>query len=302
MKTMAELEQILESQKAEYLKALTASDVRGMDAAEESMKETEKEYAAASKAEVFRKCRMDEHPLLAILKQYAYPVKIHHVVKQEGVTCDCEIRNSERGIDLLEFAKFCEKPHTWEYAVEKFGNLLCMRVAHDLGYTDKQVKEVEGLYYMSSLSKKKDMGAAPTSNAQVCKLMQACINEIFTEFGENAEGYKCNNRDVAWLTLCYGKRSNKARLTLSVAKTNFVRSILMDVLYRLAVNGVYTVDFKKAKDAEVPAEGKKPPVASKVSEPETVQLERPEAPAAEVSDAPSSDLPAMDEIPEGAVA
>ncbi len=124
---------------------------------------------------------------------------------------------------------------------------MCLRAAKELG---ADVKAIAKSYYLQDAVKKIEMGATPTSNTQVCKLLQRVIDEMLPN--EDADGkaiYKCNNYDVRYLDDLYGKKSTKAILTVKVSNDGFLRRILVDIAYRLITDGKYGVDgYKTIKE------------------------------------------------------
>ena len=295
-KTLEEMRKEIEGLASEWQKALIANDAAQMNDLENQMKSLEGEYAEEMRKDVFTECRNAEKPMTAAITRYSYEVIGHKVIREDGMVTGMEVTFRDKQIDLAKFAKFCDVPPLWTYMAEKFGNLMCMRAAKELGLTPAEVKKIEGLYYMNALAKTAEMGGVPTSNNQIVKLLQSIIDEVLKKEVGEKNPYRANSHDVAYLLMCYSKRSNRKILTVSVAKNSFVISLIMDIMHRLVTGKVYGIDYQMQKSDKKADEPKKATPA-KVSEPETVKIERPE-----VSDEVSTELPEMNEIPEGAVA
>ena len=155
----------------------------------------------------------------------------------------------ERPVDLLAFCKRAKLDTDWQYTASKFNQLMCLRAAQELG---ADVKAIAKSYYLKEAVKQIDMGKTPTSNTQVCKLLQRVIDEMLPN--EDADGkpiYKCNNHDVAYLDDLYGRKSSKAKLTVRVSNDNYLRRILVDIAHRLITGTMYGVDgYKEDKAAK----------------------------------------------------
>lgn len=253
-----------------YNKAIAKNDFAAMARIEAELKEAEKAYAAQSQNEVFDVCKKSENPVLKAVEMYTYPVLAHRRMLSDGVLVGFElVEDRVKQLDLVKLCKWCDMPHLWEYKVERLGNLLCMRVATELGLSKAQVAQIEKLYYMNALARKAEMtGAVPTSNTQLVKLLQEVIDSVLFVEGDKPgmNKFRCNNRDVAYFLACYTKRGRK-ELSVSVAKNSYVHTLVMDVMHRIVTGKVYDVEFKmikgesekadKPKDAASKAEGAK---------------------------------------------
>ena len=224
------------------------------------------------------------------------------------------MRERRAQIDLVKLCKALGIAHLWEYKVEKFGNLLCMRAAKELGWSDAQIKQIERLYYCNALSRKEDMGTVPTSNNQIVKLLQQVIDAVLPLDAETGKSkYRCNSHDVAYLLMAYTKRNGKKKLTIEVAKNSFVHRLVMDVMHRIVTGATYDLKYQMRKEEPTEAKNAEATASKKgkklvASEGETVSIPRParkkaEAEPVEVS-APevNEELPAIDEIPADEVA
>ncbi len=283
------------------------ADFVKMNQLEGEIREAEVAYAEQQMREVFDDCKKQPEPILAAVERYDYPVLSHRLNREEGVVTEMVlVEDRTKQIDLVKLCKSLGISHVWEYKVEKFGNLLCMRAAKELGWSDAQIKQIERLYYCNALSRKEDMGTVPTSNNQIVKLLQQVIDAVLPLDPETGKSkYRCNSHDVAYLLMAYTKRNGKKKLTIEVAKNSFVHRLVMDVMHRIVTGATYDLKYQMCKEEvseKKKAEVSAPKKEEKVSTSETVSIPRParkkaEATPAEVS-APEADdeLPPIDEI------
>lgn len=256
---------------------------------EEEIRDAEAKYADQQMHEIFSWCGKQPNPILAAVKRYDYPILSHRLNREDGIVTEMVlVETRTKQIDLVKLCKVLNLDHLWEYKVEKFGNLLCMRAAKDLGWTDTQVKEIERLYYCNALSRSVEMGAVPTSNTQICKLLQQVIDAVLPMDPETGKAkYRCNSHDVAYLLMCYTKRSNKAKLSIDVAKNSFVHRLVMDVMHRIVTGAQYDLKYAQIKqDAVKKAEGSK----AEVSTSEEVSIPRPARKSAPKAEAPAAEV------------
>lgn len=220
------------------------------DAAMLRLDEAEKAYAENVAKQMYEEYAATDSPIINIIKAYSYKTIGHkekrnkddgnRVVSVDPITRD-------KTIDLLAFCKFAKLDTDWQYVASKFNQLMCLRAAKALGC---DVKSIAKSYFLKEAVKKIAMGETPTSNTQVCKLLQKVLDNMLPNEDESGKAiYKCNNYDVAYLDALYGKKSNKAVLTVRVSNDAFFRRILLDIAYRLVTGSKYGVDgFKVVKD------------------------------------------------------
>lgn len=211
----------------------------------------EKEYTTLAANAMYDEYAKKDNPIIEIIKAYSYKTIGHRetpskdkdeskrIVSVDGI-------EKERQIDLLAFCKRAKLDTDWQYTASKFNQLMCLRAAKELG---ADVKAIAKSYFLQDTVKKIEMGATPTSNTQVCKLLQRVIDEILPNETDDGKAiYKVNNHDVAYLDDLYGKKSNKAKLTVRVSNDAFLRRILVDIAYRLVTGSMYGIDgFKTVK-------------------------------------------------------
>ena len=289
---------------------LKKGDFAKMNAIEGEIRDAEAAYAEQQMREVFEECKKQPNPILAAVKRYDYPVLAHRLIREDGVVTEMAlVEDRTKQIDLVKLCKALGLSHLWEYKVEKFGNLLCMRSAKELGWSDAQIKQIERLYYCNALSRKEEMGAVPTSNNQIVKLLQQVLDAVLPLDPETGKSqYRCNSHDVAYLLMAYTKRNGKKKLTIEVSKNSFVHRLVMDVMHRIVCGLTYDLKYQQVK-AEAPAD--KAPAAQKPEKAEAVEevsiprpakkaaAPAPEAAADEAATPEADDeLPSVDEIPE----
>ena len=259
---------------------LKKGDFAVMNRIEGEIRDAEAAYAEQQMRETFEWCKKQEEPILAAVERYDYPVLAHRLNREDGVVTEMVlVEDRTKQIDLVKLCKALGLSHLWEYEVERFGNLLCMRAAKELGWSDAQVRQIERLYYCNALSKSVDMGAVPTSNNQIVKLLQRVIDSVLPMDKETGKSkYRCNSHDVAYLLMAYTKRNGKKKLTIEVAKNSFVHRLVMDVMHRIVTGSVYDLKYqmKKAEGAEPQKAGvTESKEAAKDSASETVSIPRP---------------------------
>lgn len=223
---------------AAYSKAMTKVD------------EAEKDYASLVAVAMYDEYAKKPNPIVEIIKAYSYKTIGHREVqskdKDDRRIVSVDPVEKERQIDLLAFCKRAKLDTMWQYTASRFNQLMCLRTAKELGADPKAIAKS---YFLQDAVKKIDMGGTPTSNTQVCKLLQRVIDEIIPNETDDGKAiYKCNNYDVAYLDDLYGKKSNKTMLTVRISNDAFLRRILVDIIYRLLTNSKYGVDgYKMAK-------------------------------------------------------
>lgn len=267
-KVLSELRENIVEQISLFNKSLKEGDFSGMAKAEAELKELETQYADMMATVVFDEVGEDANPIKAAIIKYWYPVLSHKKVSTEGKLIGFElIEDKMRQIDLVKLAKYCNIKADWQYAIEKFNQLLTLRAAHELKLTKKEIEKICDSFYMNKLSREVELGGTPDSNTQICKQLQKIVDDmVFEDDGKGKNKYKVNNHDVAYLLMCYTKKNNKKALTVSTAKHSVVHRLVMDIEHRVVLGKVYGLDYKIAKDTETAASKK---VEAEVSKKET---------------------------------
>ena len=214
------------------------------------LEEAEKAYAENVAKQMYEEYAATDAPIINIIKAYKYTIIGHKEKRNKDngnriVSVDPITR--KKSVDLLAFCKLAKLDTSWTDVASKFNQLMCLRAAKSLGC---DVRSIAKSYFLKEAVKKIAMGETPTSNTQVCKLLQRVIDNMLPNEDENGKAiYKCNNHDVAYLDHLYGKKSNKNDLAVRVSNDSFLRRILLDIAYRLVTGSHYDLDgFKVVKD------------------------------------------------------
>ena len=264
-------------------------DFAAMNRVEAELKEAEAAYADQQMREAFDWCKKQDDPILAAVTKYSYPVLAHRLNREEGIVTGMElVEDRTKQIDLVKLCKALSLNHLWEYKVERLGNLLCMRAAKELGWNDDQIRQIERLYYCNALSHKEEMGAVPTSNNQIVKLLQMVLDAVLPMDAKTGKAkYRCNSHDVAYLLMAYTKRNGKKKLTIEVAKNAFVHRLVMDVMHRIVTGATYDLKYQMVKQDAVKDEEPAP----------QQEAQKAEAPAPEKISIPRRAIKKADEVP-----
>lgn len=231
-----------------------AGNTESAIAEEKKLKDLEKSYIDLRMTKVFEELCTKDKPIIEALKMHSFKVPSHKVKSNDkGIIESIETFEKDRQLDLLKFCAHAKLSTSWQYDASKFNKLLCLRAAVELGYDKDDIKKLSEKYSLQSKAKEIEMGKTPTSNTQICKLLQKVIDQIVfvpkIVDGEPIEEnvYRCNNHDVQYLLALYTKKG-KEKLSVAVSKDDFLRRIIATVLHRVVTNGRYSVEgFKEAK-------------------------------------------------------
>lgn len=232
-------------------KAIKDGNFNGYSSSVAALGELEKKYLDVQASIVYDELLKEKNPIVAAIQRNAFETLKHKEVKDTEThqTIALEIVKKEKQIDLLKFCRYAKLDTSWQYDVQKFNQLLCLRTARELEIPTDRIKEILDTFYIEEQAKKIEMGGTPDSNTQVCKQLQHVIDSIVCV--ENDKGkniYKCNNRDVEYLLKCYTK-VGKSVLKISIAKHDFLRRLITNVCYRIITGGMYDLEFKIIKNA-----------------------------------------------------
>lgn len=224
------------------------SDLVAYNAAMSDLDKAEKEYAKLAATAMY--AEYAGKPIVEIIKAYSYETLGHREKpsddKDNPRIIAVDPITKKRQIDLLAFCNHAKLDTHWELTASAVNQLMCLRAAKELG---ADVDKIAKSYFLKEKAREIKLGKTPTSNTQVCKLLQTVIDEILPCNDDDTPVYKCNNYDVAYLDDLYGKKSNKNMLTVRVSNDAFFRRILVDICYRLVTNSKYGVDgYKGYKD------------------------------------------------------
>ena len=230
-------------------------DLVAYNAAMGELDKAEKDYAKAKATDMYNEYAKKPNPIVEIIKAYSYETLAHKEKKSDDknnprvIAIDPDTR--KRQIDLLAFCSHAKLDTHWELTASAVNQLMCLRVAKELG---ADVDKIAKSYFLKEKAREIKLGKTPTSNSQVCKLLQTVIDEILPCNDDDTSIYKCNNYDVKYLDALYGKKSNKHELTIRVSNDAFFRRILVDICNRLVTGRLYGVDGYKGYKDETAAE------------------------------------------------
>lgn len=214
-----------------------------------SFAEIEKAYAELKAYEVYAELGKAEKPMVEAIVQRTYKVKRHAEVKDKDTKriTEFKLSDKEKQIDLLKFAKQNDLDTGWQHDVAAFNQSLCLKTASELGFSKSEIDKLAQNYYMKKEAQDIADGKTPTSNNQLCKKLQAVIDEILPpEDEQKGNQYKCNNHDVAYIVKTY-TRKGRAALSVAIAKDGQLRNLIADAMHRIITGAKYSVDYKKVK-------------------------------------------------------
>lgn len=242
---------------ASYNEALQKGELKKVNELDVALKQLEVDYATLVAHELYRECIAQENPILHAMQNYQYYVIGHRDNKEDGIVTErLIIEDKIKQIDIAKMVKYCndrkktfekELPTDWINYIEKFNQLMAMRVAKELGFTDEQVKKLATTYYMSEVARKLDMGKTPLSNNQMCKLLQTCIDKMLYIDNNGKNKYVVTNFDCAYIQNLYVKRGKEV-LNVQVARHDLMRGIVSNVLFRLVNDKKYGIEYKAIKE------------------------------------------------------
>ena len=225
-----------------YNAALAKGHFKAMSSIESDVKEKEAEYATQALQDLCSEHKDDEFPVYSVLKQGFYKVFRHKAIREDGELKGWELMEAERQVDMKAmFTYFNRTDKVWQYRAERLTELLCEWAHQDVKGSSAGVIDS---FKMSAKAKEIQVSANPTSNTSMLKLLQSTIDEIITvpdKDGKNT--VKANNRDLKFLQHCYTKEGS-GKNNLSTLKANGVIRVLGKVIYRIANDAAYDVDYK----------------------------------------------------------
>ncbi len=208
--------------------------------------EAEKDYAKCVAKAIYAEYADKPNAVVELIKLYHYDVISHKEKrsdsKENPKVIAVEPITKKRQIDLLAFCNQAKLDTTWEVYGSRCNQLMCLRIATQLG---ADVKKISNSYFLRDKVKEINMGKTPTSVTQCCKLLQQVIDLILPTEEDGKSTYKVNSHDIAYLDGLYGKKSNQHILTVRVSNDAFFRRILIDICYRLVTGSKYGVDGYK---------------------------------------------------------
>lgn len=255
LEKLAELKTLIVKNIADYNEALHNGNLKVMNELDVALKQYEANYSQLVAKHLYDECLATENPIKTAIERYSYNVLGHKDIRVEDVVTERVLKEDRvRQIDLLKFCKYTKETNQinalstdWIYTVMKFNQLLCMRSAKELKFTDKQINDIASTFYMKQVARDIELGKTPDSNTQICKQLQTCVNEIlFIDDGNGKNSIKVNNHDVAYLLMLYTTKGHKA-LSIQVSKHDTLCRLIVDVIYRILTNAKYSLEYKEMK-------------------------------------------------------
>lgn len=241
---MAETEQEINEKVAQYNIALKSNNFDEMQKLDGEIIDLESTFASQSAKIIYEECLIADNPMEALIKIHSHRVIKH---KDDKDTKTRSVNNKMKQLNLLEFCKFSKDNTTtplsmdWFYATCKLNQLLTMRMAEELGYSANDVANIEQTFAMKDLARKVNLGEKPTTNTQLAKAIQKCVDLLI-----GVNGFKVLNYDAKYLYALFAKKG-KAQLSIQTAKSSTMCNLIMDIAYRLLTNGSYSVEYKKTE-------------------------------------------------------
>lgn len=230
-------------QKANESLSKSPIDYEGYNDAMVMVEKAEKDCKTFAEKTFYEQFSNSETPLLDVIKAFTYPIVSHKFTKSQDkenpriISVDYVERY--RQVNLLKFCKQLELNCDWQYNAMALNQLLALRTAKEIGYTESQINSLCKSYFLQQKAKEIKMGGTPTSNTQTCKLLQSVIDAILPEINDDGTPkYKCINKDVKYLDNAYTKMGSDP-LTIVVSKDSFLIKILANIVYRLVTDKEY---------------------------------------------------------------
>ncbi|MBO7461981.1 MAG: hypothetical protein J6T96_05250 [Bacteroidales bacterium] len=215
------------------------------------------DYNKILKIELYNQLVENDNPLIKAIEEFVCPsFRVRDIKNSDGAVTSKSVYDEDNNlnikyktIDILDFDKYTgfvlANEKGWQYKLERFSQLMCLKVALELGYTKAKVNEIGKTYYLSKLAEKIEMGQTPTSNTQALKNLQAVIDSIIYEDDGNGKNkYKATSHDIAYIDHLIAKKG-KSALTVSVVNSRMTRELVTAVLHRIITDKKYVVDYKK---------------------------------------------------------
>lgn len=243
---MANLQEQFESLGKECVAAISKNDLIKYNEAKSKLDGSVKEYNGLLAYEVYDELLKTDSPVVEAVKRYEYEgLRVKEIRETEThIVTGVEIETKTHQINLLDFFKYSKIDNTFETDCQGFNQLLTLRCAKILGLSDTELKNISKTYYMSKIVTSIELGKTPTSNTQVCKKLQEVIDCVLPTDKDGKSIYKCNSHDVAYLDACYAKRG-KASLSVAMAKHDFLRRLVTDIMHRIVCGETYSVEYKR---------------------------------------------------------
>lgn len=270
-KTLDDLRAIAEALEADANAAIAKKNLTEAGVIIAELTKTVDQYNDLSQRIVFSKCRDSENPKLEAAKTRFFDV-IDAKVKKDSDTKlpeKVELSDGTKMLDLLKFCEFAGISGAWWTTLEAYAQFLALQKSSALGVSESRKQYLIEKFKISKDAKKVDM--TRFSKSDKVAVLQKVVDEMVFVPGrtEGMNAMRVNNYDVEYIDMCI-TREGKAACSVKFADGKVFRRILTNVCYRLAIGGVYSLDFKEIKP-------KKVPVAEVASEKVVVPAQDPES-------------------------
>lgn len=213
-----------------------------------SLNATVESYNDLAEREAFAGFKLAENPKLEAAK-VRYLDTINARVLTDPATKmvkGVEVEDRKKMIDLLRFCKFAGLPTMWATTVSAYTQWLAVQTAGDIGLSDNYKAELIKKFKVSPEAKEVDM--TRFSNSEKVRTLQKIVDEmVFVPTDkEGVNALRVNNHDIAYLTMCL-TREGKTACSVKFADDKSVRRIVTNIIHRLAIGGVYSLDYREIK-------------------------------------------------------
>lgn len=277
-KTLDDLRAIAKSLEADANAAIAKKNLTEAGVIIAELTKTVEQYNDLSQRIVFSKCRDSVNPKLEAAKTRFFDV-IDAKVKKDSDTKlpeKVELSDGTKMLDLLKFCEFAGISGAWWTTLEAYAQFLALQKSSALGVSESRKQYLIEKFKISKDAKNVDM--TRFSKSDRVAVLQQVIDEMVFVPGrtEGMNALRVNNYDIEYIDMCI-TREGKAACSVKFADGKVFRRILTNVCYRLAIGGVYSLDFKEIKPKKVPvaeiASEKVvvPAKSAQVSESETIQ-------------------------------
>ena len=263
----------LEKAEAKTLSAIVALDkafrdgepAQTVNALAEYAKECANAYNKVSKAEVYNACIDTNDPIIAACRTYTYKTMSVKAETVDGDIIGYTDADGEKIIDLKDFIKRAElqsgktlvADSHWVGQIERMNQAFTRSYAEVISDTAEREAfkaMCDKKFKLSRLAKEIAEGATPTSNTQLLKGLQTCVDmivgytetEIKSESGSEIKKesrIKMTSHDAAAIKSSFAKM-NKRTLALTTGNTAEFTSFLFAAMHRFVTNKSYTVESK----------------------------------------------------------
>ena len=271
VKTLDDLRAIAESLEVDANAAIAKKKITEAGTIIAELTKAVEQYNDLSMRLVFSKCRDAANPKFEAAKTRFFDV-IDVKVKKDSDTKlpeKVELSDGSKMLDLLKFCEFSGVSSAWWTTVEAFSQFLALQKSTALGVSESRKQYLIEKFKISKDAKNVDM--TRFSKSDKVAVLQQVIDEMVFVPGrtEGMNALRVNNYDVEYIDMCL-TREGKTACSVKFADGKVFRRILTNVCYRLAIGGVYSLDFKEIKP-------KKVPVAEVASEKAVIPAQSPES-------------------------